>query len=284
MIWVLLLALVFVEEEPDPGNETESETYFETEIPTTMGPTEAPVVEVTLNESAPTEVASTDIPVMFSGRGSIIPQQGAPNISIGTAILTEGTDLVATGLVITENLALALRTKLSADEGQAISVGPALAIQVLGEINFDNISQSRFPFIDLGEVGENYDEVPSLIGVRARISGTDLDAEQHLIRARNLTNCEEWRAVVSFPTNIGLRARCVRVSEGETALAIVLADDVPEPTRKIVMGVIGGMAAGCAAVVVLVVIGIFATCARVLRLSTESSYSTDMSDSPSSSF
>ena len=284
MIWVLLLALVFVEEPPDPGNETESETYFETEIPTSVGPTEAPVVEVTLSES-PTELASTNTPVMFSGIGEIVPKSGAPNISIGTAILTEGTELVATGLVVTENLAMPLRSRLTAADGQAISVGPALEIQVLGEIDFGNVSQSRFPLIDLGAVGEDYDEVPSLIVVRARILGTDLAAEQHLVVAKNLTNCEEWRAVVSFPTNIALRAQCVRVSEGETALAIVLAEDVPEPTRKVVaIGVIGGMAAGCAAVLVLVVIGIFATCARVLRLSTESSYSTDMSDSPSSSF
>lgn len=276
MLWVVL-ALGFCY---DPGDEImeATETLTETES------TEIQVQEIDLDESKPVEVGSGRGSVIFSGRGAVIPKDGSTHVELETVILAEGAVVEATGLQITSFLTMALDTRLQAAPGQSLSIGENAAIQFLGSINFDDVTKSRFPFVDLGDVGK-LSTTPSRLSFRAKLTGSDLDASQRVIIAKNLTNCEDWRRVVDFPINVALRTKCVAISEDETSLDIILAQDVPEPTKKPVEdGMIGGLVGGCGAVIILVVTAICFAGANVLRASSESSDSSSSSVSVSSSF
>ena len=276
MLWVVL-ALGFCY---DPGDEIMEATETVTESEST----EIQVQEIDLDESKPVEIDSARGSVIFSGRGAVIPRDGSTHVELETVILAEGAVVEATGLQITSFLTMALDTRLHAAPGQSLSIGENAIIQFLGSINFDDVAQSRFPFVDLGDVGE-LSVTPSRLSFRAKLTGSNLDASQRVIIAKNLTNCEDWRRVVEFPINIALRTECVAISEDETSLNIILARNVPEPTRKPVENeMIGGLVGGCGAVIILVVAAICFAGANVLRASSESSDSSSSSMSVSSSF
>ena len=225
-------------------------------------------VEVTLNGDTKEVAPNVDI-LTVSGKGTLIPQTGKTQITAATVKVTkEGSEVLAQGLVITNELSLEPKVTLGPTTNGKITLDNEVSLIFASRMEGEN---GTFGTLDLGAIGNAYNVLPKKVDINF-LPTTDLaeDFEQPIVRGKNLTNCDQWIEKVNFihQMQVELTAKCV--VEGEvTSLCIARpAPEVPEDSTWLVLGVVLAVL-----VFVVIVVVLIAVCKRRRKKNNETSES-----------
>jgi hypothetical protein len=189
------------------------------------------------------DLVSTPGSVAFSGFGTIqsVDSQGATvPFSLGSVTIKPGANITARKLEIVHVIELEGNGTLSADDDDHISLVQNLSI-VIRSVD------GEYPFFDLGMIGTQYDFVPSAIIIAN--ANPSPGSVYWLISGATLTNCEEWRSVVTFEDSEGVSTECKKDDTGEkVALALRGKADAPSDDG-VNVGLIAGATVGCVALI-----------------------------------
>jgi hypothetical protein len=166
---------------------------------------------VTVVDNTPIDVAELDQsrPVEIGGSGVL--QASTQELFLNVVTIQPDSDFVARGLVVQSSLHLEAGAKLEAAPFHKIDLGQDI------ELQFTCPNAAQLPSLDLGEIGDIYTVVPTVLQVD--IGSTEISADLHapLVQGKTMSNCEEWRAKVQgLPS--GFEATCETISRAAQSL------------------------------------------------------------------
>jgi hypothetical protein len=161
--------------------------------------------------------------------------------------------VVAKELVVQASLHLQSGASLMAAPFDKITLVPEV------ELEFRCGKAEDLPHLDLGEIGENYSVLPSLLKVVIDSSSSSDEIHKPLIQGKTLSNCAEWqKKVTGFPSEY--ETKCETISgPGQSLLADgpVIGLFLATGNSKDDLGLSGGAIAGIV-IGVLAVVGVAA--------------------------
>jgi hypothetical protein len=193
-------------------------------------------------DNRPIDVAALDQsrPITIGGSGILQAasryEEGSssPTTQLWLTVLTiePEAQLIGKDLVVQTSLRLESGARLAAAPLDKITLVPGVEL----EFHCDNLEE--LPHLDLGDIGENYSVVPSLLKVVINSSSSD-EVHKPLVQGRTLSNCDQWKAKVEgLPREY--EAQCEPVSSsGQSLLAngpvigLFIVNSAPEPTKAV---------------------------------------------------
>jgi hypothetical protein len=151
--------------------------------------------------------------------------QSRPIAIGGTGVLQSGTEELWLTVVQIEPAArliakdLTVQASLHLQSGATLTAAPLDKITLIPEVEleFRCGKVQELPHLDLGEIGDGYAVVPSVLTVVIGSSSTSDDVHKPIVQGRTLGNCDEWKKkVTGLPS--GYEAKCETISSSSRSL------------------------------------------------------------------
>jgi hypothetical protein len=116
---------------------------------------------------------------------------------------------------------LVVQASLHLESGASLTAAPMDKITLVPEVELEfrcgNLGE--LPHLDLGEIGETYSVLPSVLNVVIDSASSSDDSHKPLIQGKTLSNCGEWqKKVTGLPS--GYETKCDTISaSGRSLLA-----------------------------------------------------------------
>jgi hypothetical protein len=199
----------------------------------------APIDMNTLNESRPISIGGT----------GVLQARSDQELWLTIVQIEPESQLIAKDLTVQASLHL--------DSGSSLAAAPLDKITLIPdvELEFRCGNLEELPHLDLGDIGDDYRVVPSVLQVVIGSSSTSEDLHKPLVQGRTLSNCPDWQAKVrGLPS--GYVAQCETISSSSQSLLangeVIGLFVVKEPDGQ--GGLSGGVVAGIVIGVLVVVV------------------------------
>jgi hypothetical protein len=165
-----------------------------------------PVNASALNQSRPISIGGNGVlQGLDTGEG------GTEQLWLTVVQIEPESHLVAKELTVQASLHLESGSTLEAADLDKITLSP----EVLLEFSCDNLAQ--LPHLDLGDIGDGYSVVPSVLLVVVESSSSSDDVHKPLVQGKTLSNCVDWqKKVTGLPS--GYETRCETITESSQSL------------------------------------------------------------------
>jgi hypothetical protein len=198
----------------------------------TNKPTRTPVPLPTLQPGSVVVIDTDELQddrVSLQGEGTIVPPEDKSELVLSSVTIGSGSEIIAAGLVVTDELSLNGDAVLKAEEGGKIDIGNDQAVITFASIATEG-EEVKLPSLDLGITGNNYSDKPKEIILTIRkedfVEESFTGLDQILVEGRNLTNCEEWRLKVVLPVDQrqNFETYCKLESAGESVRRLLAGE------------------------------------------------------------